>query len=298
MYRRHGLSLYIETEQHNLLLDTGQTDAVVKNAEALGIDLTAVDTVILSHGHYDHSGGILPFSQINRTAQIIMQHSAAKPHYNGERYIGIDQAILDLPNTRLIDGDLQLDDELFLFSGITGRRCYPQGNRKLFRIEDGVQLPDDFDHEQCLVIQQNGKHWLPFCAWRKRRIPRTVRLSDPAVRGIQCCYDSVSTSVEMRSKQISQYIAYAVKNDIVNCTASDSFKPLRVCFFPKLPAMLTALQETLKLPMSTIEFSLSTCSFSPSDSGAEFVPGVIFIMALHDRLGLISSVKLQMFLSA
>ena len=156
----HGLSLYIETERHILLLDAGQTDAVVKNAEVLGIDLSEIDTVILSHGHYDHSGGILPFSQINHTAQIFMQNAAAEPHYNGERYIGIDRAIIDLPNVRLIDGDLRLDDELFLFSGITGRRCYPQGNRKLSRIENGVQIPDDFAHEQCIVISQNGKHWL------------------------------------------------------------------------------------------------------------------------------------------
>ena len=92
----HGLSIYIETEKHKLLLDTGQTDAIVKNAEVLGIDPSAVDTVILSHGHYDHSGGILPFSKLNRTAQIIMQKSAAEPHFNGERYIGIDKAILDL----------------------------------------------------------------------------------------------------------------------------------------------------------------------------------------------------------
>ena len=156
----HGLSIYIETEKHKLLLDTGQTDAVVKNAKVLGVDLTAVDSVILSHGHYDHSGGILPFVRINHTAQIIMQKKAAEPHYNGERYIGIDKAILDLSNVRLIDGDLQLDDELFLFSGITGRRCYPQGNRKLSKIADGEQIPDDFAHEQCLVISQNGKRWL------------------------------------------------------------------------------------------------------------------------------------------
>ena len=156
----HGLSLYIETDKHKLLLDTGQTDAVVKNAKVLGIDLFAVDTVILSHGHYDHSGGILPFVQINHTAQIIMQNTAAEPHYNGERYIGIDRAILDLPNVRLIEGDLQLDNELFLFSGITGRRCYPQGNRKLSRMVNGEQIPDDFAHEQCLVISQNGKRWL------------------------------------------------------------------------------------------------------------------------------------------
>ena len=156
----HGLSLYIETEKHKLLLDTGQTDAVVKNAEVLGIELSAVDTVVLNHGHYDHSGGILPFSQINHTAQIIMQSKAAEPHYNGERYIGIDKAILELLNVRLIDGDVRLDDELFLFSGITGRRCYPQGNHKLSRMENGEKVPDDFAHEQCLVITQNGKYWL------------------------------------------------------------------------------------------------------------------------------------------
>ncbi len=156
----HGLSVYIETEKHRLLLDTGQTDAVVTNAETLGIDLTAVDTVILSHGHYDHSGGILPFSEFNHTAQIIMQRTAAEPHFNGERYIGIDTDILKLPNVCLIDGNMQLDDELFLFSCITGRRCYPQGNRKLSCLKDGEKVVDDFVHEQCLVITQNGKHWL------------------------------------------------------------------------------------------------------------------------------------------
>ena len=156
----HGLSVYIETRKHRLLLDTGQSDAVVKNAEILGVDLSLVDTVVLSHGHYDHSGGILPFSQINHTAHIIMQSKAAEPHFNGERYIGIDKAILDLPNVQLIDGDIQLDDELFLFSGITGRRCYPQGNFKLSRMETGEKVPDDFAHEQCLVIKQDGKYWL------------------------------------------------------------------------------------------------------------------------------------------
>ena len=69
-----------------------------------------------------------------------MQRKAAEPHYNGERYIGIDTDILKLPNVRLIDGDMQLDDELFLFSGITGRRCYPQGNRKLSCLYEPVQL--------------------------------------------------------------------------------------------------------------------------------------------------------------
>ena len=153
----HGLSIYVETEKHRLLVDTGQTDAVVKNAEKTGIDLTAVDTIILSHGHYDHSGGIMPISEITRNSDIYMQHSAAEPHFNGERYIGIDEHILALPKVKLINGDHFIDDELFLFSGISGRRCYPQGNLKLMRVESGKKIQDDFRHEQCLVITQNGK---------------------------------------------------------------------------------------------------------------------------------------------
>ena len=156
----HGLCIYIETEKHKLLLDSGQTDALIKNAAALGIDLGETDTVILSHGHYDHSGGILPFSQINKKARIIMQRTAAGEHYNGDRYIGIDKAVLALPNTELIDGDIRLDDELFLFSGIKGRKCFPTGNKTLFRIDDGIKHPDDFVHEQCLVITQNGMNIL------------------------------------------------------------------------------------------------------------------------------------------
>ena len=53
----HGLSFYIETKKHKLLADTGASEAFLKNAVVLGIDLRRVDTVILSHGHYDHGGG-------------------------------------------------------------------------------------------------------------------------------------------------------------------------------------------------------------------------------------------------
>lgn len=156
----HGLSIYIETQRHRLLVDCGQTDAVVSNARALGIDLAAVDTVILSHGHYDHSGGILPFSQVNKTARIIMHRKAPEPHFNGDRYIGIDEGIMKLPNVELIDGDRRFDDELFVFSGITGRRCFPQGNLKLKMLAGGEKVCDDFSHEQCVVISHGGKNIL------------------------------------------------------------------------------------------------------------------------------------------
>ena len=77
----HGLSFYIETKNHKLILDLGQTDKALSNATKLGIDLTKVDTMILSHGHYDHSGGIMSFSRINPAAAIYMQKSAAGEQY-------------------------------------------------------------------------------------------------------------------------------------------------------------------------------------------------------------------------
>ena len=73
----HGLSLWIETGSQCILFDTGQGGALVNNADRLGISLSRVDTIILSHGHYDHTGGLAdalgeprhtPFEGSGRTA--------------------------------------------------------------------------------------------------------------------------------------------------------------------------------------------------------------------------------------
>lgn len=152
----HGLSLYLETHDHRLLMDTGSTGAFADNAEALGIDLTRVDTVVLSHGHYDHAGGLLRFAALNPGAPIYLQAGADGDFYHGDRYIGIDKAITALPQVRPVRGDLRIDGELFLFAGITGRRFWPQSNLSLRVRRDGQTLQDDFSHEQCLVVSQDG----------------------------------------------------------------------------------------------------------------------------------------------
>jgi len=54
----HGLSLWVEAGERRILLDTGQGGALSPNAEKLGIDLSRTDCLVLSHGHYDHTGGI------------------------------------------------------------------------------------------------------------------------------------------------------------------------------------------------------------------------------------------------
>ncbi|MGN1014534.1 MAG: MBL fold metallo-hydrolase [Butyricicoccus sp.] len=153
----HGLSLYIETEQHVLLMDTGASGLFADNARALGIDLTRVDTVVLSHGHYDHAGGLLTFAQQNPHAVIYLQDSAGGDFYHDERYIGIDKRILQLPQLRRVHGDCRIDEELSLFSGVDGRRLWPQSNRQLSQHIGDQIVQDTFAHEQCLVIREKGQ---------------------------------------------------------------------------------------------------------------------------------------------
>lgn len=164
----HGLSFYVETDNHKLLFDTSPSEVVLRNAQKLGVNLSAVDTVILSHGHYDHSGGILPFAEINPRAKLYMQHNAGGEYYafdgeeKGFRYIGIDKKILSLPQVQLLKGDAKIDDELLLFT--VDQRAYPlpSTNKRLRELCDGEYIQDEFHHEQNLLLTAGGKKII-FC---------------------------------------------------------------------------------------------------------------------------------------
>jgi 7,8-dihydropterin-6-yl-methyl-4-(beta-D-ribofuranosyl)aminobenzene 5'-phosphate synthase len=54
----HGFAALVQTSDRTLLFDTGQSISLANNARVLGIDLQSIDTVVLSHGHYDHTGGL------------------------------------------------------------------------------------------------------------------------------------------------------------------------------------------------------------------------------------------------
>ena len=159
----HGLSFYIETPSHKILMDTGPSDQIIANAKNLGLDLEFVDTVILSHGHYDHSGGILPFAGINDKAKIYMQIKAADEYYAydgpelGYRYIGIDKLIPHLPSVCPLGGNFTLDDEVSLLVASDHPYPIPSTNGRLMRKVGEDYVADDFSHEQNLVITEGDK---------------------------------------------------------------------------------------------------------------------------------------------
>jgi 7,8-dihydropterin-6-yl-methyl-4-(beta-D-ribofuranosyl)aminobenzene 5'-phosphate synthase len=158
----HGLSLYIETETHKILFDTGASGLFAENAGKLGVDLTMVDLAVISHGHYDHGGGLKKFLDINKKAKIYLHQKAFEPHYanrpGGKKaYIGLDESLL--PNERFVFcGDrYTIDDELELFSGVAAQRLVPSGNTDLFKKDRDAFVQDDFAHEQNLIISKSGK---------------------------------------------------------------------------------------------------------------------------------------------
>lgn len=158
----HGLSFYVETKKHRMLLDLGPSGETLQNAQILGINLKKVDTVILSHGHYDHSGGILPFAGINDQALIYMQETAVGDYFSDRgksaperyEYIGIDKDIAKLPQVRFLQGDNQLDEELELFTIKNRSHKLPSSNKRILVRKGDLLQCDDFVHEQFLVIRQ------------------------------------------------------------------------------------------------------------------------------------------------
>ena len=157
----HGLSLLIETESHRILFDMGQTDLFAQNAEALGIDLQTVDLAVLSHGHYDHGGGLEKFLSLNQTAKIYLNEHAFEPHYNGtEKYIGLDQALKNSERLVFTGEESQIAEGLTLFACNERQKTLDFGSGNLNVMENGRLTAEDFRHEHYLLIEENGSRVL------------------------------------------------------------------------------------------------------------------------------------------
>lgn len=157
----HGLSLYIETNKHKILFDFGQSDAYLENANKLGIDLTQVDIAVLSHGHYDHGGGLKRFLEINTQAIVYVNKNAFKEHYNGtNKYIGMNQELKDHPRLKMLEEDFVIDEQLELITCNKKEEFIPIDCAGLNVKVNDCYIPDTFRHEQYLMIHENNRNVL------------------------------------------------------------------------------------------------------------------------------------------
>lgn len=156
----HGLSIYLETEKHTILLDAGASDLFIQNAEIAGVDLKSVDYFFLSHGHKDHGGGLESFLKLNTHALVIASRLAINQRYYSKRLgfrdLGVYLGLKTYSERFLFYEDHpELPEEINIIRA--EKKIYPQpkGNETLFQIiRDGME-PDKFEHE--LIFTYQGK---------------------------------------------------------------------------------------------------------------------------------------------
>ncbi len=160
----HGLSLYVETKQHKILFDMGPNALFLENAKALGVEVGEVNLAVLSHGHYDHGGGLELFIKRNQKAKIFAHRDAFLPHgvKEGEGYrdIGIDPTLLRRFPERFTQEQGAIDGECYLFSDLATEDYLTAASKTLLEKTPEGYESDPFRHEQNLLIRSQGKSLL------------------------------------------------------------------------------------------------------------------------------------------
>jgi 7,8-dihydropterin-6-yl-methyl-4-(beta-D-ribofuranosyl)aminobenzene 5'-phosphate synthase len=161
----HGLSFYIETGRYKLLFDTGAGDLFWENARKLNIDLKDIDYAVISHGHYDHGGGLRRFLAENSKADVFVKKKAFDKHYSRRpdgdtKDIGLDRELKDNKHLVFTGERFFITTGIELFSNVAERDLYTPSNRNLLvETEEGL-IEDMFEHEQNLIVTEKGKRVL------------------------------------------------------------------------------------------------------------------------------------------
>lgn len=242
LQQEHGLSFYIETQKHKILFDLGASDLFLGNAKILGIDLEKVDVVIISHGHYDHGGGISSFLKINHHAKIFIREEAFGNFYSKRLdkliHIGLDPALKEHPQVIMVKGDLKIDDQLFLYGDVIERDLWPKANCNLkMKLETQEKyIQDTFLHEHNLVISEGNKKVL-FCGCAHNGIVNIMKRFEEIFK---CCPNGVIGGFHLinpRNKNevdedlVKQTAEYLIKNNTqyftCHCTGMEAFNILK-----------------------------------------------------------------------
>jgi len=242
---QHGLSFYIENHGLKILFDCGADGLFLENAEKLGVDIGAVDYLIISHAHVDHGGGLENFLRVNDKAKIIISEYAFNDYYFKvlfiKKYVGLNKALKNNERIIFVNQDLTLDNNMIIFSNITGGK-YLSSKSKLLKRENGKFLPDDFKHEQCFIIDNvlfaGCSHTGIVNIYEKAKSIKDIKY----IFGGFHLYNPVTRKTE--DKVLIENIANEFKNENVkiytgHCTGKDAFMILKSVLGDKVEEIST-----------------------------------------------------------
>ncbi len=221
----HGLSVYIETGNKKILLDFGQTDVLLSNAQALGVDLSLVDMAVLSHGHYDHGGGLNAFLSVNSTAKVYLHENAFGDFYDSlEKYIGLDPALKGHPQLCPVVGDTLLGEGIALRMPKPSL-VVPLRHGGLTQKVGETVVPDQFSHELYLEIQEGEKRVL-FSGCAHKGIENIMAWFSPDVfvGGMHLFHFPLDSHLETLGQTLNQYDSEYIT---CHCTGQEQFDYLK-----------------------------------------------------------------------
>ncbi|MBN1856612.1 MAG: MBL fold metallo-hydrolase [Dehalococcoidia bacterium] len=194
-----GLSILVDTGDQRILLDTGSSDVTVRNAAAMGVDLSTIDKIVLSHGHFDHTGGLLPVLEAMKKRVEIIGHPdiwGDKYHQDENkelRYIGIpftrESMELAGASFRVSSEPVWITDEIVMSGEVPMVTEYETIDESLYVREAEELIPDPLRDDQSLFLKSD-KGLVVILGCAHRGIVNTLRHATK-VTGI----DSIHTVV-------------------------------------------------------------------------------------------------------
>lgn len=152
----HGLSLYIETGGTSFLLDMGPNAMFAQNAQSLGVDLSQVRFAVVSHGHYDHGGGVDVFLRRNGQAPVYIRPTTFAPHNYLGKPVGLRSTLKTHKRFCIAQSVQELTPNALLFSQVAPDCLCPPD----FSLFQEASQPDLFHHEQNLLLTERNTLFL------------------------------------------------------------------------------------------------------------------------------------------
>ncbi|MBM6831233.1 MBL fold metallo-hydrolase [Faecalicoccus acidiformans] len=248
LYAEHGLSLLIEQAGKRYLLDGGQSESFLKNAQRMQIDLNLIDHTILSHGHYDHGNGFLAYLNQYPDRKIWASHTIFEDYYSGSKgkihYIGLSSELkAHRDRFQLIDHDIRLDEQAALILDEIDEDPQSSLKKKLYRKNQDQFEPDLFSHELSLVFDTpQGLILFNSCSHaglRKIVEPIRHKWKRPIyayVGGLHMKDEQDSGFVQEQARYIEEHIQFVYTG---HCTGKLSYQRLKTSLGKRIQPLTT-----------------------------------------------------------
>jgi len=156
----YGFAALVAVDEKKFLFDTGSADALIKNAAAGGINLAQIDDLVISHGHFDHTGAVVPFLQTGKNKRVFAHSNIFIPRYvilgEYKRGIGVSFEQQEITSNEakfiITDDFTEIHPEVFVTGEIPRMNDYEDVGGSFF-VEDGDKLiPDKLQDDMSMVI--------------------------------------------------------------------------------------------------------------------------------------------------